>query len=168
MGGGTGLLIQGCCCLCAPCRRPPHSPLGYALLHDSIKQDIRRWLCARAAVRDPLCSQTFLQAMLGSVKAIRACQAAFTCKGLRVTPNVHFLNVREAPWGISPCSGLQPTVYGRAEEESRAGLPSRQACEKSCFAPTSPTPLQGGDFAIQDKPRKALPILAKAPAWDSR
>lgn len=31
-----------------------------------------------------------------------------------------------------------------------------------------PTQLQGGDFAIQSKPSKALPIPAKAPAWDSR
>jgi len=167
MGGGPELVAQGCCCLCAPRRRPTRSPLGYARLHDRIQRDIRRWLHARAAVRDTLCSWRFSQAMLVSVEAIRACQAILTCKGLFVTPNMHFLNARESPRRTSPCSGLQPSVYSRAEEGSRAALPSRQAWRKAALRRES-HPAPGRGLCHPGQAEQSSPIPAKAPTWDSR
>lgn len=107
--------------------------------------------------RPPLFPEIFT-GRAGEGGSHQAFQSTFTCQGLHVTPNVQ--NVHEAPWGISPCSGLQPTVYGRAEEGSQAGLPSHYACKKSCFVPPRS---RAGTLPSRASQAKLFPSLPRHP-----
>ena len=81
------------------------------------------WGCSQSRRESALCE--ILEAVLGGVGAVQACQAAFTFRGLCAAPDVHVLEVRdgahpgiEVPWTGKSCSGCTDWAESLSEEKT--------------------------------------------------